>query len=126
MQVGKGKDVNPQPRSGNIFMGSVHGHSYITSGDDKHLHMNLVKFSPNARTKWHTHPFEQGLIIVEGKGIVADRQQEYVVEPGDVVHIPNGEEHWHGGTETTGMAHIAINGNGEAGVLEESQVQTKV
>jgi len=126
MHVGKGKDVNPQPRSGNIFMGSVHGHTFITSGEDKNLHMNLVKFSPNARTKWHTHPFEQGLIIVEGKGIVADRKQEYVVEPGDVVHIPLGEEHWHGGTETTGMAHIAINGNGEATVLEESQVHSKV
>ena len=125
MRVGKGKDVNPQPRSGEIFMGSVSGHSYITEGD-KNLHMNLVKFAPNARTKWHTHPFEQGLIIVEGKGIVADRQQEHVVEPGDVVHIPTGEEHWHGGTKTTGMAHIAINGNGNATVLDESQVQTDV
>ena len=126
MEVGKGKDINKVPRSGNIFMGSVHGHSFITGGADKHLHMNLVSFSPNARTKWHTHPFEQGLIIVEGKGIVADRTQEYVVEPGDVVHIPEGEEHWHGGSETTGMAHIAINGNGEANVLEESHVHTKV
>ena len=88
MQVGKGKDVNKVPRWGNIFMGTVHGHGFITSGEDKTLHMNLVSFSPNARTKWHTHPFKQGLIIVEGKGIVADRTQEYVVEPGDVVHIP--------------------------------------
>ena len=27
---------------------------------------------------------------------------------GDVVHIPGGETHWHGGTSTTMMAHQAI------------------
>ena len=127
MQVGKGKDVNPVPRQGEIFMGQVYGHSYITDEAGHALHMNLVKFSPNARTKWHTHPFEQGLIIVEGKGIVATEEQEHLVEPGDVVHIPTGEKHWHGATETTGMAHIAINGTGEATVLEPViEVKTKV
>jgi quercetin dioxygenase-like cupin family protein len=35
-----------------------------------------------------------------------------------VVLIPKGEKHWHGGTETSGMAHIAINGPGESQPLE--------
>jgi len=40
------------------------------------------------------------------------------VEPGDVVLIPAGEKHWHGGTETTAMAHISIGTPGETTVLE--------
>jgi quercetin dioxygenase-like cupin family protein len=57
-------------------------------------------------------------VIIEGKGIVADESQEYVVVPGDVVAIPTNEKHWHGATETTGMTHVAINQEGEATVLE--------
>ena len=29
------------------------------------------------------------------------------IKPGDVVWIPPGEKHWHGGSLTTGMVHIA-------------------
>jgi quercetin dioxygenase-like cupin family protein len=39
---------------------------------------------------------------------VATEEQENVVEPGDFVLVPEGEKHWHGGTETSGMAHISI------------------
>ena len=30
------------------------------------------------------------------------------IRPGDVVWIPPGEKHWHGGSPTTGMTHIAM------------------
>jgi quercetin dioxygenase-like cupin family protein len=30
------------------------------------------------------------------------------IRPGDVVWIPPGEKHWHGGSPTTGMTHIAL------------------
>ena len=30
------------------------------------------------------------------------------IHPGDVISIPSGEKHWHGGTPTTAMTHIAI------------------
>jgi quercetin dioxygenase-like cupin family protein len=80
--------------------------------------MAQVSFSPNARTKWHTHSFEQGLLITDGKGVVATEAQEHLVEPGDIVIVPAGEKHWHGGTETTGMAHISITTPGETTVLE--------
>jgi quercetin dioxygenase-like cupin family protein len=31
-----------------------------------------------------------------------------VTKPGDVVWCPPNERHWHGGTSTTAMTHIAI------------------
>ena len=31
-----------------------------------------------------------------------------VIRPGDVVWFAPGEKHWHGGTATTAMTHIAV------------------
>lgn len=68
-----------------------------------------VTFDPGARTTWHTHPLGQTLIITAGCGWVqrAGGPVEEV-RPGDVVWFEPGEKHWHGGTPTTGMTHIAI------------------
>ena len=57
----------------------------------KNLYLGLAEFSPGTRTFWHTHDYEQSLIIVEGKGIVATEDQEHVVETGDVIVIPEPE-----------------------------------
>ena len=87
--------------------------------------MLLVKFSPGGRTRWHTHSFEQGLVIVDGRGIVASESQgERVVEAGDVVVFGTGEKHWHGATNTTGMSHVAVNLAGSAEILEDSEITT--
>ena len=127
MQVSKAKEAKPERRVAEMFTGEVHGQE--TRGET--LRLGLVKFSPGGRTKWHRHSYEQGLVITEGKGIVATEETEHVVEPGDVVIIPVNEKHWHGATETTAMAHISINLPGEATVLEpvekiSSEVQSGV
>ena len=68
-----------------------------------------VTFEPGARTAWHTHPLGQTLIVTLGLGWV-QRWGGSIEEirPGDVVWIPPGEKHWHGGAATTAMTHIAI------------------
>jgi quercetin dioxygenase-like cupin family protein len=118
VHVIRGESANPQRANRPIFTGEVNSHTYVDDSIGEHLRMALVKFSPGGRTKWHTHAFEQGLIIVEGHGIVATDAQEYEVGPGDIVIIPAGERHWHGGTESTAMAHISITTPGETTVLE--------
>lgn len=68
-----------------------------------------VTFEPGARTAWHTHPLGQTLIVTAGTGWVQQQGgplQE--IREGDVVRIPPGVKHWHGGTATTRMTHIAI------------------
>jgi quercetin dioxygenase-like cupin family protein len=128
MYVSKAKDANLQLTTRDMFTGRVHSHSHVTEAHAKALRVNLVHFEPGGRTKWHTHGFEQGLIVLDGKGIVATEAGEQVIEPGDVVLIPQGEKHWHGGTETTGMSHFSINPSaGESTVLEPvTEVKTKV
>lgn len=69
-----------------------------------------VKFAPGARNKFHTHTTGQILYITEGKGIVATVDKEFTVTPGTIIFIPPGEEHWHGATQDSSFAHLAIIG----------------
>jgi len=69
----------------------------------------FVTFEPGARTNWHTHPLGQILIITAGLGWVqSDGGPVEAVRPGDIITFAPGEKHWHGGTETTAMTHVAI------------------
>ena len=68
-----------------------------------------VTFARGARTAWHTHPLGQTLIVTSGAGWVqreGGAKQE--IRAGDVVLIPPGVKHWHGGTANSAMTHIAI------------------
>lgn len=118
MRVIRGSDAAPKRAVRDIFTGEVHAHTYVDETIGAHLRLTLVQFSPGGRTTWHTHAFEQGLIIQSGQGIVATETEEHEVGPGDVVIIPAGEKHWHGATESTAMAHISITTPGETVVLE--------
>ena len=68
-----------------------------------------VTFEPGARSAWHTHTAGQTLIVTSGTGWVQEwggEKQE--IKSGDVIWTPPGVKHWHGGTATSGMTHIAI------------------
>lgn len=69
----------------------------------------VVTFEPGARTAWHTHPLGQTLIVTTGSGRVQRAGGPIEdIRPGDVVWIEPGERHWHGGSPTTAMTHIAV------------------
>lgn len=73
------------------------------------LAVGTVTFDPGARTVWHTHPVGQLLVITAGAGSVGTWDGEVRnVKAGDTVWFEPGEKHWHGGSPTTGMTHIAI------------------
>lgn len=75
-----------------------------------------VRFTPGARTAWHTHPKGQTLYVTDGIGFVARRGGEVTeIRPGDVVYIEPNEEHWHGATPNRFMAHVAIQESDENG-----------
>jgi quercetin dioxygenase-like cupin family protein len=68
-----------------------------------------VTFEPGARTAWHTHPLGQSLVVTCGCGWTqteGGRVEE--IRAGDVIWCPPNVRHWHGGTATTAMTHIAI------------------
>lgn len=75
-----------------------------------------VRFSPGARTAWHSHPRGQTLYVTDGIGYIANRTEGVrEIRPGDVIYIEPDEEHWHGATPDRFMAHVAIQEANEHG-----------
>ena len=82
----------------------------IASGvEPSRIRVNAVRFSPSARTAWHAHAVGQTLYVVDGIGLVQSRGEAVAeIHPGDVVHTPPGEWHWHGATPDHFMTHLAM------------------
>jgi len=93
-----------------FFVGEVHVQPILGEGG---LEIGLVRFSPGARTYLHTHHVPQVLHCVEGRGILATKEQQNLVEPGDIVYVEAGEEHWHGATPDSPFVHLSIRPSGE-------------
>ena len=91
------------------FTGNVRIDQSFQGTDAARVSGAIVTFEPGARTAWHTHPLGQTLIVTAGCGWA---QQEgspvQEIRPGDVVWFAPGERHWHGGTPTAAVTHIAI------------------
>ena len=68
----------------------------------------VVRFSAGARTYLHSHAVPQVLHCIEGRGILATESERNQVGPGDIVHVPAGEMHWHGAAEDSDFVHLSI------------------
>ena len=81
------------------------------------LSIGLVRFTPGARTAWHTHEIGQTLYATEGEGRVQTRGEAVTTtRAGEVVFIPANEWHWHGASPGNFMTHLAVTeGNTEWG-----------
>ncbi|MER6632571.1 cupin domain-containing protein [Streptomyces sp. NPDC000987] len=91
------------------FTGDVYLDVIEIPTDPANLSAALVRFTPRARTNWHSHANGQTLYITDGVGLVGTRDGNVVrVSAGQIVKCPAGEEHWHGATESTFMAHLAM------------------
>lgn len=91
------------------FSGTVHSTPLVDARAGSPLIAGLVRFTPGARTNWHSHALGQALYIVDGEGLVGSRDGTVLhVRAGDTVWTPAGEEHWHGGTPTSCMSHVAM------------------
>ena len=108
MKVVRIADVAARDDSDNkIFNGKVSIQHVIGERTDD-FRVIVVHFNPGAVNVFHTHTFDQILYVTDGEGIVATEKEETVVTPGTVIHIPAGENHWHGATKDSAFSHIAI------------------
>jgi quercetin dioxygenase-like cupin family protein len=92
-----------------LFTGDV-WFDVIAEGEaPSRLRVNTVRFSPGARTAWHSHANGQTLHVTEGRGLVQSRGGEVTeIRPGDVIYTPPGEWHWHGAALGHFMTHTAM------------------
>lgn len=113
-----------QPAPGTVktraenFTGDVYMDPVFRGDGTSQLTVSLVRFTPGARTHWHSHANGQLLRGADRVGLVSNRDGRTIqIRAGDAVWTPAGEEHWHGGTTETMMCHYAIldaSGEGEA------------
>ena len=93
------------------FQGEVWLRTTVTIEDGTNI--GVVHFAPDARTHWHRHPGGQFLYGLTGRGRVRSRGEAgHVLEPGDVIHVGPGEWHFHGGSRTAPLVHVAVTGLG--------------
>jgi 4-carboxymuconolactone decarboxylase len=108
MKVIKMTQVNKEPAKSPLFTGPVTMQTYVGPDLSNKFTIRQVNFSRSVRNKFHTHSFEQILIVTEGKGVVATDDEEITVVPGDIIFIPAGEKHWHGAAQSSTFSHLYV------------------
>jgi quercetin dioxygenase-like cupin family protein len=85
------KRIKQDPAAGTasadpIFIqGSVEIQNLVTEGEAKLLRVTSVTFHNGARNQPHRHTCDQVLIATHGRGFIATHDEEFALEPGDVV-----------------------------------------
>jgi len=98
-----------------IFIGEVA--TQTPHPDSQHLNVTEVSFRNGARNRLHTHSTDQVLVITEGRGYVATKDERRDVSPGDVAFIPAGEPHWHGAVPGHDLTHWSITARAKTTVV---------
>ena len=82
----------------------------IARGEEpSRIRVSAVRFTPGARTAWHSHALGQTLYVTEGAGLVQSCGGGIVnIRSGDVIHTPADEWHWHGAAPDHFMTHLSM------------------
>ena len=104
------KPVNPTVQMpASAFAGDVYMTPIYNGTGPSRMTVALVRFTPGARTNWHSHAVGQTLHVTEGVGLVGTRDVSVVrIHAGETVICPPDEEHWHGAASDTFMSHLAM------------------
>lgn len=98
------------------FTGNVWLQMLVPSDTIYNSNIGSVTFTPGARTKWHSHPGGQLLLVTEGKGLYQETGQPVkLIKKGDIVKCSPNVVHWHGAMPNDAMKHIAIGTNTQKG-----------
>jgi quercetin dioxygenase-like cupin family protein len=102
-----GRTGKPSEQRGATFTGRVWADPVLPAEDG--IMVSNVFFEPAARTHWHRHELAQVLQVLAGEGRVQSRDGSgSKLQAGDTVHIPAGEEHWHGAAPESYLLHLAV------------------
>jgi quercetin dioxygenase-like cupin family protein len=97
----------PAQRRSETFTGLVYADPVLDAADGAAV--NGVFFAPGARTYWHSHGSGQILYVVAGQGLIcSEGGHSEIIGAGDLVWVPPGERHWHGGGPSTTLLHLAV------------------
>jgi quercetin dioxygenase-like cupin family protein len=107
--------MDVQPRKPSVkgpadwFTGDVWLDPVAQGRPPSRLSVNAVHFTPGARTAWHVHSNGQVLYVTEGEGRAQSRGEPVVtIRPGETIHTPADEWHWHGAAPEHFMTHLSM------------------
>ena len=97
-------EITPKPPTAKgpaaWFTGDVFLDGIVRGEEPSHVRVSAVRFTPSARTAWHSHAVGQTLYVTEGRGLVQSRGGGIAeIRAGDIVRTPADEWHWHGAAD---------------------------
>jgi quercetin dioxygenase-like cupin family protein len=106
MEIIKAGGKNPSEQRTATFTGTVYGDPVLSADGTT---VASVCFAPASRTYWHSHERGQLLHVVSGRGLICTAgETPRAIGSGDVIWVPPGERHWHGGGPDTMLLHLAV------------------
>ena len=91
------------------FIGDVWLDQIIQGTPPSRIRVSVVRFAPGSRNAWHAHPVGQTLHVLDGRGRIQARGGDLLeIRPGDTIHTPPGEWHWHGAAPDHFMTHLTV------------------
>ena len=95
--------------SADNFIGDAWYDALILGEEPSRIRVSVVRFAPGARNAWHSHAVGQTVHVAEGVGLIQSRGEKAVeIRPGETIHTPPGEWHWHGAAPEHFMTHLAM------------------
>jgi quercetin dioxygenase-like cupin family protein len=91
------------------FTGDAWFDLIVRGTEPSRVRASIARFAPGARNAWHVHAVGQVLHVIDGLGRTQARGGEVItIRPGDTIHTPPGEWHWHGAAPDRFMSHLTI------------------
>ena len=70
--------------------------------------MRVFEIEPQGMTPFHKHPWEHGVFVLDGEGVVVSEDKESLCQKGDVIFIPPLEDHQFKNTSSEKMELICV------------------
>jgi quercetin dioxygenase-like cupin family protein len=91
------------------FTGTAYLKNLIAGDSINPTAVGNVTFEPGARSKWHSHPGGQILLVIDGTGYYQEKgQPKIILRKGDVIKCPANVPHWHGASADRHFVQVAI------------------
>ena len=102
----KGKNVTNKN-----FTGTVYLHMMVDADSLNSISVGNVTFEPGARSKWHSHPAGQILLVIDGVGYYQEEgQPKKILRKGETIKCAPNIPHWHGASIDSSFVQVAITG----------------
>jgi quercetin dioxygenase-like cupin family protein len=100
------------------FTGTAYLQMLIAADSLNPTAVGNVTFEPGARTRWHSHPGGQILLVTDGVGYYQEKgQPKKNLRKGDAIKCSPNVPHWHGAGADSVFVQVAVTNNDKGTVV---------